>query len=334
MNPPPVPIPTYSRRDFVGLLAKAGAAVPIAGLAAQAHAAQPAATTSAPASAAPTCLHVFSKPLQWMSYDETAALLAEAGYGGIDIGVRPGGYVLPEKVETDLPRAVEAARKHGLKMEMIVTAITDPREKYAETILKTAAQLGVKCYRLGYVSYDDKAGVWASLQKHKATFQALAELNARCGIHGAYQNHAGVRVGGPVWDLHELVRDADPRWLGVQYDVRHATAEGGESWPVGFRLLQPWIRCTDIKDFHWVQSAGKGVIEDVPMGEGIVNFDLYFQLVRELKVTGPISVHFEYPPFERLKEPLPPAKKREVFLAAMKKDLAVLKARMAKQQVV
>lgn len=46
-----------------------------------------------------------------------------------------------------------------------------------------------------------------------------------------------------------------------------------------------------------------------------------------------MSVHFEYPPFERLKEPMAPAPKRSAFAAAMKKDLAVLKDRMAKHGV-
>jgi len=326
-----VPAPC-TRRNFVGLLATAAAAAPFAGLTARVEAAQPA-TAPAAGSAGPTTIHVFSKPLQWMSYEETAALLAETGYGGIDFSVRPGGHVLPENVERDLPRAVEAARRAGLKVELITTAITDARDPFTERILGTAAQLGIKYYRLGYVSYDNQAGVWASLQKHRAAFAALAAVNARIGIHGAYQNHSGVRVGGPVWDLYELVRDLDPRWFGVQYDVRHATVEGGESWPVGFRLLAPWVRCSDIKDFRWQQSPGKLVVEDVPMGEGVVNFDLYFKLVRELNVTGPMSVHFEYPPFERLKEPMSPAQKRPAFAAAMKKDLAVLKDRMAKHGV-
>jgi hypothetical protein len=55
--------------------------------------------------------------------------------------------------------------------------------------------------------------------------------------------------------------------------------------------------------------------------------------VRELNIVGPRSVHFEYPPFERAPKPLSDAEKRPVLLAAMKKDLAVLKAGMAKQQL-
>jgi sugar phosphate isomerase/epimerase len=129
------------------------------------------------------------------------------------------------------------------------------------------------------------------------------------------------------------MRDQDPQWLGVQYDIRHATVEGGQSWPLALKLVAPWIKCTDLKDFIWQQSPGKGVIENVPIGDGIVNFDAYFKLVRELNLSGPRSVHFEYPPFERAPKPLSDAEKRPVLLAAMKKDLAALKKFMAKQQL-
>ena len=280
-----------------------------------------------------TTIHVFSKPLQWLDYAGTAAIIAEAGFGGIDYTVRPGGHVLPEKVNEDLPRAVEAAHKAGLKVEMITTAITDPRDKHTEPLLRAAAKAGVKIYRLGNFTYDQKLGVWEGLQKLKPALKELAALNKSLGLHGCIQNHAGVRVGGPIWDLHELVRDQDPQWLGVQYDIRHATVEGGQSWPLALKLVAPWIKCTDLKDFMWQQSPGKGVIENVPIGEGIVNFDAYFKLVHELNLSGPRSVHFEYPPFERAPKPLSDAEKRPVLLAAMKKDLAAIRKFMAKQQL-
>src|SRR5690349_12804185 len=108
MKTHPAGDPALTRRDFISGLAIAGATLPLAGLASRVRAAQPGANVAASGSE-PTCLHVFSKPLQWQSYDEAAALIAETGYTGIDYSVRPGGHVLPEKVETDLPRAVEAA---------------------------------------------------------------------------------------------------------------------------------------------------------------------------------------------------------------------------------
>lgn len=338
MNTPRSSSPEVSRRHFLAALAAAGAAMPLASIG-QAQESKKkkksegavSAKAAPPRSGAPTTIHVFAKPLQWLSYDETAKLVAGAGYGGIDYAVRPGGHVVPEKVQEDLPRAVEAAKKAGLKVEMITTGITDPRDRHTEPLLRTAAKLGIKYYRFGNFSYDDKLGVHESLQKLKPVMQEFAQLNQSLGIHGAIQNHAGPRVGGPVWDMFELLKDVDPRWLGVQYDIRHATVEGAQSWPLGFKLLHRWIRCTDIKDFKWLQAPGKATVENVPLGEGIVNFEQYFKLVREYNVTGPMSVHLEYPPFERVK--ILDDDKRAQFPGLMRKDIETLKGWMAKHGI-
>lgn len=327
-----------SRRHFLSQAALAGAALPLAQFVPAAAAAEPKAKASAAAPAmsgprTPTVIHVFSKPLHWMSYADTARTIADAGYGGIDYTVRvPQGHVLPQKVAEDLPRAIEAAHKAGLKVEMITTEITSVRDPHAETLLRTAAKNGVKFYRLGNWNYDMKLGVTGTIEKIQPAIKELAALNASLGLHGAFQNHAGTRFGSAIWDLHFMLRDLDPRWIGVQYDIRHATVEGGQSWPLALRLLAPWIRCTDMKDFKWEQAPGKATIENVPIGEGIVPFDAYFKLVRELNIGGPMSVHLEYPPFERTPD-MSEVEKRAKFPVLMKKDLTALKGFMAKQGI-
>jgi sugar phosphate isomerase/epimerase len=332
MNPLPMTPGDSTRRQFLSQLAIAGAALPLATqIAGTARAAEAQPATSA--TKAKSTIHVFSKPLQWLSYDATAQLLAETGYGGIDYTVRPGGHVLPEKAAEDLPRAVEAAQKAGLKVEMITTAIVSARDPQTEPLLRAAAKAGVKFYRFGNLNYDPKLGVMESLQRHKAAFKELAQLNQTLGLHGAYQNHSGTRVGSPVWDLYELFRDLDPRWVGVQYDIRHATTEGGQSWPLALRLVQPWIKCTDVKDFKWEQTRGKAAIEGTPLGEGIVPLDAYYKLFAELGLGGPISIHLEYPPFERGPNFASDAEKRAAFVTALHKDAAVLKGLLAKHKI-
>ena len=321
-----------TRRDFVARLALAGAALPLAGAASTASAAEKKkAKAAAPAPSGPTTIHVFSKPMHMMSHAETAKLIAECGYGGIDYTVRKAqAHVLPEKVTEDLPRAIDAAHAAGLKVEMITTDIVSAREPHAETLLRTAAKLGVKYYRVGNWNYDAKLGVEGTLEKLRPAIKELAALNESVGIHGAIQNHAGTRIGSAIWDLYELLRDVDPRWFGVQYDIRHAVAEGGQSWSLPLKLLAPWIRCSDIKDFKWIQSPGKAAIDNVPLGEGIVPFEAYFKLVKELGLGGPISVHLEYPPFERPPATLSAADRVTQMRALMKKDCAVLKGHLAK----
>ena len=77
-----------SRRDFVSRLALAGAALPLVGATSAAVAAEKKMAAAAPASTGPTTIHVFSKPMHMMSHAETAKLIAECGYGGIDYTVR------------------------------------------------------------------------------------------------------------------------------------------------------------------------------------------------------------------------------------------------------
>ncbi len=319
-----------TRRRFVSQLAVAGAALPAfqTAFAAEGKKKTPAAPLP-PWKGGPTAIHVFSKPLHWMSYADTAAMIKAAGGGGIDYTVRVAqAHVLPAKVQEDLPRAVEAAHRAGLKVEMITTDVTSVRAPHAEQVLRAAAKAGVKYYRTGNFNFDLKLGIKGSLAQLKPQLKELAALNQSLGIHGAIQNHAGTRVGGPIWDLYELVKDLDPRWLGIQFDIRHAVVEGAQAWPTTLRLIAPWVRCTDIKDFKWIQSPGKATIDNVPLGEGIVPYDAYFALVRELQLAGPMSLHLEYPPFERV--PLSEAEKRAQFPAAMKKDVDALKALMKK----
>src|ERR1700737_1347902 len=68
-------------------------------------------------------LAIFSKHLQWAKWDEMAAVAAECGFDGIDLSVRAGGHVIPERVAEDLPRAFDVVRKAGLDMPMITAGI-------------------------------------------------------------------------------------------------------------------------------------------------------------------------------------------------------------------
>jgi L-ribulose-5-phosphate 3-epimerase len=315
----------FTRREFLGTMALAGAAIPLTGL------------SSGKPVIAPTAslrpIHIFSKPLQWLGYDALAMLVAEAGAEGIDLSVRPGGHVLPENVESDLPKAVEAASKNGLKIDMIVTGIKGADEKYAESIIRTASSLGVKYYRLGEINYEESTGIMETLHKVNTDFRKLAALNSKYKIHGAFQNHSGTRVGASVWDIYEILKDLDPAFIGCQYDIRHAVVEGGISWVNGFKLVSPWIRCTDIKDFKWSQTNGKWAPESLPVGEGMVNFDDYFKLVKKYNVSGPMSIHYEYPPFERSKQEITEPEKRKLFLTAMRKDIDKVKVYREKYQL-
>jgi len=240
-------------------------------------------------------IHIFTKCLQFLDYDEMAEVVTEQGFDGADLTVRTGGQILPENVETDLPKAVKALRKAGIGSNMIVTKINNADDPFSVRIIKTMADLGIKYYRMGYMNYEDDKPVIQNLEEFKRNFEKLEKLNRKYGVHGDYQNHSGLRLGGPVWDLYDSLKDRDPEFIGVQYDVCHATTEGGLSWPLGMKLLAPWIKTTAIKDFIWNKNEnGRWKVKIVPLGEGMVNFDTYFKLYKSLNIKAPVTIHYEY----------------------------------------
>lgn len=240
-------------------------------------------------------VHLFSKHLQWLDYGPMAETAAEIGFDGIDLTVRPKGHVLPENVERDLPGAVAAIREAGLTADRITTAASDPDDPLTLKILETAASLDIGIYRMGWLKYDRDLPIPEQLDAYRSQMEKLAQLNERLGIHGAYQNHVGTGVGSPVWDAWLLVKDLDPRWLGIRYDVRHAMAEGIRSWEVGLQLVAPQVRSLDVKDFEWVKKDGEWTVESVPLGEGAVRFPYYFELLKKWKVEADMTLHLEYP---------------------------------------
>ena len=312
----PLDSDSLSRREFVSRAAVAGLTIGALGTASQA-----AGASASPRREAEPVIAVFSKHLQWLPFADVGPAIAESGFRAVDLTVRPGGHVLPERVDDDLPRAVESLRRSGLTVPMITTGITDARDRVTRRVLETARKLGVSHYRMGYWTFPANVPPLQALREMKPRAQELASLNREIGIRGGYQNHVGTRVGGSVWDLGVLLEGIAPDGLGVQYDIRHAVAEGGESWPVTLRMIAPHIDTIAVKDFHWARRAdGRWEPRSVPIGDGMVRFPAYLRQLLALGALPPTTVHFEYPPLEM--DGGGGAERRRQTVEGMRRDLA------------
>jgi L-ribulose-5-phosphate 3-epimerase len=276
--------------------------------------------------AAANKISVFSKTLHWLDYNGMAAATKEMGFDGVDLTVRPNGHVSPENVKVDLPKAVAAVRAQGIEVYSIVTAITDTTEKYTEDILSTARDLGIGFYRLNWFNYDPIISMEENLSRMKGRIERLAKMNEKYKIHGGYQNHAGASFGASVWDLWLILKDFDPRYIGCQFDVRHATVEGAKSWVNDFKVIYPYVKSYNIKDFQWAKKEGGWMPENTPLGQGMVDFKTFFELVKKYNVSGPISIHYEYDLGGAEKGEKTVSLPREKILQPMKQDLQKLRS--------
>lgn len=286
------------------------------------------------ADASPFSVHIFSKHLHFLNFTELAATASELGFDGVDLTVRPDGHVEPARVREDLPKVVEALKKRNLSASMITTAVTKADDPIGRTVLEIASKQGVRYYRTGWLPYPANQPITAILNQYRRQLGELAKLNQQLNLAGGYQNHAGTNFGSATWDLASVLQDVNNPALGCQYDIRHATVEGGTSWSTGLRMIHPHIRFIAIKDVIWEKVDGKWKAVSVPLGQGMVDFPAYFALLKQLNVRVPISLHLEYPlggADQGKRELTVP---REKVYQAMQTDLQTLKGMLKKAGLV
>jgi sugar phosphate isomerase/epimerase len=131
-------------------------------------------------------------------------------------------------------------------------------------------------------------------------------------------------VGSSFWEIDAILKTVNPQYFGAQYDIRHAMAEGGYSWENGFELLKSKIKVIVLKDFKWEKVNGKWDAVNVPIGEGMVNFNAYFKLLKKHQMHPPVSLHLEYDLGGAEKGNRTISVDKKVVFDAMKKDLKAI----------
>jgi sugar phosphate isomerase/epimerase len=239
--------------------------------------------------------------------------------------------VLPERVSQDLPKAVAIIREAGLETPMVTAGIADTESPHAEEILRTLSRLGIRYYRWGNFRYRDGESIQSQLDKLRPRVEALAKLNARYGVCAMYHTHSGPgQVGASIWDIYQLVNGLDPKAVGINLDIAHATVEGGHGgWIASTRLVsREYLRGTALKDFYWGRNAkGEWTPQWCALGQGMVNFRRYFAMLKESGFRGPVQLHFEYPELGGANDGKTSMSiTKEQFVSILKRDLAVARS--------
>ncbi|MPY88812.1 MAG: TIM barrel protein [Luteitalea sp.] len=284
-------------------------------------AARPGSASRADGFRGPYCL--FSKLLPDLAWKDLGCAVNEAGFDGVDLTVRLKGHVLPERVATDLPRALEAIHAVGTEVPMITTGLLSADDPAAQPTFEAASNGGVRFLKPGYYRYQLE-DVRRELVDAGRQLGSLAELGRRYALVVGYHTHAGV-VGGPTLDFLPEIEKLDARTVGVYFDVRHAVVEGGRvGWKLAAALAMPRLRMIAVKDYVWEEGA-KGKWRDVncPLGEGMVDWPAFCRMLAEADYQGPVSVHVEYDI-----EGATPAARRDRALEAARRDLALIKRHM------
>ncbi len=287
------------RRNFVlsGLAASAAAVLPGHFAARQAVGDEPAAPTP-PAVPVSERICLFTDHLDDFGYSfaDVAKMFVPLKIAGPDLTVRGGGVVNPERVADELPKAADAFREQGLSIPMISTNLTSAGDPTARPMLTAMGKLGIGYFKLGYYHYHDLAQWETELQSQRKALTGLLGLSRQAGVVAGLHNHAG-SLGGAIWDGWEFLRPLAAADVGFYFDPAHASIEGAkQAWKLNFRRIAGRLVMVALKDYVWEKSSRGWQTRWCPLGEGMVNWKEFFELLATVSFSGPLSIHIEYDP--------------------------------------
>jgi sugar phosphate isomerase/epimerase len=248
---------------------------------------------------------MFSKHLQTQSITELGRTLKSLGFEGVELTVRPGGHVLPDNVEEDLPRAVEQLEAEGISVPAIVVEIHNRSEPYSEAVCRAAGKVGATELRTASHRYKGFGTIREQIAAARKDAKELEALGRENGVRLDIHVHSGDYLSGQGATLDAVIGETDPRHVGVSLDVGHLTVEGGRSgWRQSMDYLKDRVGILAVKSFGWFREpdAKTGELvwkaKQVPLEEGNVQWKQAIGLLRQegwdADGKALVSVHSEY----------------------------------------
>jgi len=239
---------------------------------------------------------LYSQNLIQIEYSELGDIVKQMGFDGVDLSVRPGGHVEPRLANVDQVRAFEVMQGNGLTVPVITTALTTPMDRTAVPVIALAGMSQVPMFRTGTWPYGNTPNVMQRLAEVQREFAGLLNIGRQYHIAGLIHNPVGANVGAAVWDVHRILEPLDPALAGIYFDPCNATAEGGAGgWEIALRLAMPRVKAVTVQDFVWEKQNGHWQMTKCAMGEGMVDWPKFFQMLAQANYTGPVTLEVGYP---------------------------------------
>ncbi len=201
---------------------------------------------------------IFSKHLQFLQGEELARAAADIGFDAIDITVRKGGHVTPERVAA---RTAAAGGRHPPPRPRSAHDHHRHRGRRNAVRRRHAAHRR----RPGHPPLPLRRLPLRSGRALPAPTRRLPRTARETGRPECTSTRpAPCTTPIPAWawwappsgTCTSSCRISIPPAVGVNFDVAHATIEGGlGGWIDSFRITGPHLRGIAVKDFVWGKDA-------------------------------------------------------------------------------
>lgn len=240
-------------------------------------------------------LIVYTKIYPGKDIDQLIGLAHESGFEGYDLCLRPGFPINTDNVRQRLPDAHRRLQSEGLCLPLISSGMVGPKAMQAEMLLDAMNEADVRLLKLGYTTFDPlNQDYWTLVEETRREIAAWTPLAEKYGVKVCVHTHSTL-LSCNCAALMNLLKDADPQWIGAYIDPAHMVIEG-ENFSKGAAMARSHLCAVGLKDAVIkrvpAEDHGSAVADlGVEAGQGMVNWTEVFSTLAAFGYTGPFSAH-------------------------------------------
>jgi sugar phosphate isomerase/epimerase len=234
-------------------------------------------------------LMVFTKPWKTLPLAQLAAKVKALGFDGIELPVRPGFQVEPQRVEEDLPAAVKVFTDAGIR----IVSVAGPMD---QRTVEACGASEVKIIRIN-LGIDPARGYRACIAEFQHRCSALMPALERAGVTIGLQNHAGNDIGSAL-GLVNAVEPFDRKYVAAVLDLAHC-ALAGEPEEIAIDIAWPKLCMVNLKNgirkrIEDQEGEARWRVTWVGSKDGFASWSKTIRVLLNRRYDGPLCLTAEY----------------------------------------
>ncbi|WP_320128621.1 sugar phosphate isomerase/epimerase [uncultured Sphaerochaeta sp.] len=257
---------------------------------------------------------VFSVSMPEYGIDETIEILAKLGYEGVEWRVKEIPTDIPSEIpyenrywidnkstldidnlEVLAPQVAQKCKAAGLAIFGLATYLMPKDVERIIPVLEAAKRIGCPMVRVFPYAYDGKQDYSQIFDKAKQEVKSLEALARNYSVKIVMEIHMDTIIASPS-SAYRLLKDCDPRYIGLIFDPGNLVYEGYENYLKSFQLLKAYIAHVHVKNGCLVEegkdSFGARKFKRLwtPLKDGMANLSELFSVMKIMGYDQTISI--------------------------------------------
>ena len=257
---------------------------------------------------------VFSVSMPEYDLEESAKLLSELGYDGVEWRVAEipaevpkeipfeGRYWVYNKSTVDINTVVEKAPelkalcdKYGLEIFSLTSYLNPKDHEKIERVLKAAQIVGAPMVRVFPPQYSEKTNYNEEFAAMRSDAEYLEGLARQYGVKIIFEIHMDNLLASPS-SARRMLEGLDPNCLGLIFDPGNMVNEGFENYKKSLDMLGSYVAHVHMKNGILQQDgvdelgAAKWKRVWTPLKNGMADLKKFFQVLQASGYDGTVSI--------------------------------------------